>query len=1313
MQQSRFSSTWFPLCTLVVALLALVQLTTAHAATTDLLISEYIEGSSNNKAIEIYNGTGAAIDLAAGGYNIQMYFNGGASAGLTLNLTGSVADGDVYVVAHASANATILAQADQTNGAGWFNGDDAIVLRKGTTVLDVIGQIGVDPGTEWGSGVTSTADNTLHRKATICTGDPNGDDVFDPNPEWDGFAVDTFTGLGTHIASCDGSPTDTAPSVTATSPTNGATDVALNANLAVTFSEPVTVSGAWYTISCTLSGSHTATVSGGPTAFTLDPSADFAQGESCTVTILAANVSDQDAIDPPDTLDADVVFSFATTVPISCDAAFTPIYQIQGAGNAPAITGGVTTQGVVVGDYEGPSPALRGFYLQDVNGDGDPTTSDGIFVFNGNNDSVSLGQVVRVVGTVSEFQDQTQINLSSVSDCGTTANPAPVDITLPFPAPVGGVEYLERFEGMLVRFPQTLYVTEFFQLGRFGQIVMSSGDRLYQPTHIAEPGAAAQFEQSENNLNRIIVDDALQNQNPDPILFGRGGNPLSASNPLRGGDTATGMVGIMSYTWAGNAASGNAYRLRPIGALGGGVPNFQAGNARPVAAPSVGGSLQVASLNVLNYFLTLGTGVQCGPTGALECRGAENAQEFSRQREKLLQALIKIDAGILGLVELENSTGVEPLADIVAGLNDAFGANTYAYIDTGTIGTDAIKVGLIYKPAVVTPVGAPLINNAGVHNRPPLAQTFAQGDARFTVIVNHFKSKGCGSDGGGDADSGDGQGCYNARRTLQAEALVDFINTTVIPTAGDSDVLLLGDFNSYAKEEPIDVLTAAGFVDLVGDFGGPEAYSYVFDGQWGYLDYALASASLYPQVSGAADYHINADEPSVLDYNTNFKSAGQIADLYAPDEFRTSDHDPILVGLGLTFIPPTITLTKQVINDDGGTAGPNDFGLTVNGAPVISGEAVAVPSGTPVAINEAGLPGYTFVSISGDAGCPTVLGGTVTLGVGETLHCIITNDDEPAPPAADVLMFSFNLNGSIKGLTFRDEDILAYDPSSGTWSILFDGSNVGLGNADVDAIAMRENGNLLLSVTLLTHLPSVGIIDGTDILEFVPTSLGANNTSGSFEIFFDGSDVGLLPLIHDVDAIDFDAEGNLLISVRGPFFAQGVLGNDEDLFRLRNGVFGPNTSGNWELAFDGSDVGLSTLSEDTRDTWTDTATGEIYLTNGGNFRTNTNFRGKAWDVFICDPISLGPNTACTFSLYFDGQANSLSGKRIDGFHIGPLPGLIGAAGVLDLALDNTVEYPGDDADPVEEVDGTSEPDEVFDEPTVEQNYRLFLPLVGE
>jgi predicted extracellular nuclease len=204
----------FSALTILALMMMAVPMQRVGAAATDLFFSEYIEGSSNHKALEIYNGTGATVDLIAGDYNIHMSFNGGTST-LTIDLTGTVADGDVFVVAHASADPVILAQADQTNGAGWFNGDDAVLLRKGTTVVDAIGQLSPDPGSEWGSGLTSTADNTLRRKADVCAGDTDATNAFDPSIEWDGFAQNTFDGLGAHTANCGG-PTNPSGSGAAT-----------------------------------------------------------------------------------------------------------------------------------------------------------------------------------------------------------------------------------------------------------------------------------------------------------------------------------------------------------------------------------------------------------------------------------------------------------------------------------------------------------------------------------------------------------------------------------------------------------------------------------------------------------------------------------------------------------------------------------------------------------------------------------------------------------------------------------------------------------------------------------------------------------------------------------------------------------------------------------------------------------------------------------------------------------------------------------------------------------------------------------------
>ena len=612
-----------------------------------------------------------------------------------------------------------------------------------------------------------------------------------------------------------------------------------------------------------------------------------------------------------------------TVTPLDpCEAADVTIGSVQGSGPAVTTTSTVTVQGVVVGDYEGASPNLRGFYVQDA-GDGDAATSDAIFVFEGDNGNrVSVGDVVQVTGAASENQGQSQLSATSgVVSCGQTSTVTPTPVTLPW----ASADAPEAFEGMLVVLDQTAYVTEHFQLGRFGQVVISSGDRLRQPTNVVAPGAAALALQAQNNLNRLIVDDATQVQNPDPIVFGRGGLPLSASNTLRGGDTIQGLRGVLTYTWAGNSASPNNYRLRPLGSLGGASPDFQPANPRPTSLPSVGGRLVAAGMNQLNYFNTFGLGAcTFGVGGApADCRGADSAAEFDRQWPKTVAAVLKMNPAILGVNEVEND-GYGPtsaLAHLVDQLNAATAPGTYAYIDVDTatgsvnaLGTDAIKVGMVYQPGKVTPVGTTAALNTvafvnggdgAARNRASLAQAFEEvgTGARVIVNVNHFKSKGSACDA---PDAGDGQGNCNVVRTNAAQRLVEWLATDPTGT-GDPDVLLLGDYNSYAMEDPIALLEGSGFTHLIKTRLGPAAYSYVFDGQWGYLDHALASASLDGQVSGVGDYHINSDEPSVLDYNTNFKTAGQVTSLYAPDEFRVSDHDPVVVGLELNApVPPPV-----------------------------------------------------------------------------------------------------------------------------------------------------------------------------------------------------------------------------------------------------------------------------------------------------------------------------------------------------------------------------------------------------------------------
>ncbi|MCW5882105.1 MAG: ExeM/NucH family extracellular endonuclease, partial [Anaerolineae bacterium] len=868
----------------------------AQAVSTTVVISQAYGGGGNSGApykndfVELFNRGATTVSLS--GWSVQYASAtgmGNFGSNLIATLSGSLAPGQYYLVQVASggANGVALPTPDATGTVNMGSTGGKVALVNTTTglacnggstpctatqlaqIIDLVGWDGANFFEGSGPASATTSVTAVVRKDSGCTDtDINSDDftALAPAPR------NTLSALNPCVAP------DAPPTVTSTYPANGATDVAVNTNLAVTFSEPVTVTDPWFTLSCSVSGAKTAVASGGPTTFSLDPTTDFVGGETCTLTIVAVNVKDQDNNDPPDAMTANFSVGFSTVD--VCTLPYTPIPAIQGSGATVAISGGVTTQGVVIGDYEGPSPALRGFFIQDPLGDGNPATSDGIFVFEGSNaNTVSLGDVVRVTGTAGENQGQSQISVGTIVKCG-VGTVMPTDVTLPFAA----ADAAERYEGMLVRLPQTLYVTEHFQLGRFGQVVLSSGGRLRQPTDQVAPGAPANALQAQNNLDRIILDDASQAQNPDPILFGRGGLPLSASNTLRGGDTATGIVGVMTYTWAGNAASGNAYRVRPINALGGGVPDFQPANPRPATAPNVGGDLKVVGMNLLNYFNTFDgaatNGCNLGVGGApTDCRGADDAGEFDRQWPKTVAAILGTGADIVGLVELEND-GYGPtsaIQDVVSKLNAATAPGTWAFIDadaaTGQVnalGTDAIRVAFIYKPARVTPVGQTAALNSvafvnggdsAPRNRASLAQAFEQvaDGARLIVNVNHLKSKGSACDA---ADAGDGQGNCNTVRTNAANELVSWLATNPTGT-GETDVLIVGDLNSYAKEDPITAFASGGLANLVASRIGPDAYSYVFDGQWGYLDYALGSASLATKVSGVGEWHINADEPSV------------------------------------------------------------------------------------------------------------------------------------------------------------------------------------------------------------------------------------------------------------------------------------------------------------------------------------------------------------------------------------------------------------------------------------------------------------------
>jgi predicted extracellular nuclease len=587
-------------------------------------------------------------------------------------------------------------------------------------------------------------------------------------------------------------------------------------------------------------------------------------------------------------------------VVVSAAAIITPIPQIQGSGaTSPLVGQTVTTQGVVTRVNN------NGFFMQDKVGDGDTATSDGIFVFTGGTPpaDAAVGNLVRVSGTVAEYATGTGAGalanpvteitgptLTFVSG-GHTIAPTPID----FPEAVEGD--LERHEGMLVTIATPLTASQNYFQGRYGQLTLSADGRLEKPSNRHPAGSPEAVAMADDNARRrILLDDGSTIQNPNPTPY------FGADNTLRAGDTIPGVTGVIDYGLATNLTDGlSDYKIHPTAPV-----IFSRTNPRPAAPATVGGNVRVGSFNVLNYFTTLDASgsAGCYPSGTRsDCRGADSAAEFTRQQDKIVRAIAALNADAVGLMEIENN-GNTAAQNLVGALNAFTAAGTWATVGlpAGGTGGDAIRVAMIYKPAVLTPVGGAVSDTDPIHNRPPLAQTFAAANGeKFTAIVNHFKSKGsCPSAGDPNADQGDGQGCWNALRTQQAQALRGFVANRQT-ASGDADVIVIGDLNAYGKEDPVLDFVANGYVDQIDRFEGL-AYSYVFDGESGYLDHALATPGLSAQVTGTAHWHINADEPSIIDYNTEFKQPACPTcgpDYFSTTAYRSSDHDPVLVGLSL------------------------------------------------------------------------------------------------------------------------------------------------------------------------------------------------------------------------------------------------------------------------------------------------------------------------------------------------------------------------------------------------------------------------------
>lgn len=547
--------------------------------------------------------------------------------------------------------------------------------------------------------------------------------------------------------------------------------------------------------------------------------------------------------------------------------AVTAIGQVQGSGPRSPLEGRqVTVEGFVTADLRA---GLGGVFLQDA-GDGDPATSDALFVQLDPARALPAGQWLRVTGTVQELAagkgGQTLTALQAETLAAARARPAPA-VTVLEAVPASW----EALEGMKVRITAPLTLAGQDQLARHGELAVAFDGRLWQPTELAAAGTAENAALvADNARRRLRLDDGSSQRDPGRVSY------LPEAAQLRTGMVFRGVEGVVDQRHDGD------YRLQLTTALP--VPAIE----RP-QPPVVAGALRIAAFNLENYFNGDGHG-----GGFPTLRGAKTFAQFQAQQAKLVATIRGLDADVAALMELEND-GYGPdsaIAGLVRALNEGQGKDRHwAFVDAGKgPGDNPIRVGIIYRAARVAPVGKPAVLERepfGERSRVPLAQAFRMGrkGRPFVVVANHFKSKGCSEASGADADQNDGQGCWTATRVESARLLHQWLQRD--PTgSGSADAVLLGDFNAYAMEAPIRQLQADGWRDAFKVAGVPQPYSYVYNGLTGRLDHALLNPGMAARLKGAAEWHINADEADDAGYQGR----------NVPGPWRSSDHDPLLLG---------------------------------------------------------------------------------------------------------------------------------------------------------------------------------------------------------------------------------------------------------------------------------------------------------------------------------------------------------------------------------------------------------------------------------
>ncbi|HUF63969.1 MAG TPA: ExeM/NucH family extracellular endonuclease [Verrucomicrobiales bacterium] len=567
---------------------------------------------------------------------------------------------------------------------------------------------------------------------------------------------------------------------------------------------------------------------------------------------------------------------------------FVPIHRLhRGADRASWIGREVEIEGVATADLR---TRLGGIIVEEErkDWDEDPHTPEGILVLHAQDrPPLRVGDRVRAAGRVLGHARTLALGeLRSLVRTGVAE--AGEGTVLAFPFPEAAEDWLPRWEAMRVRLEGPLFVADLDRLGRYGQVDLADRERVVAPTQVAAPGSPEFLLLAKAQRHGLVrVDDGRSQEDPRPLPFTNGG--LTA---IRAGDRWPPFTAVVLRDSGRHVLVPLEEELRSL-----------PGQGRPAGPPPVGGALRVLFLNVAHYFNGDGLG------GGFPTMGAWSQAEWERQTAKVVALLKESEAQVMALAELENDAGEGSgaLAQLASALDEACGRLSRfkaIAVHMDEAGFSSIANGLIYDSLALRPVGRRAVLRRGVfgaHSRAPLFQVFEETSSgrRFGVVVNHFRSRLAGGNPGpGDSDVGDGADWWNEVRVRSAGELAGWIAQDPVGL-GVRDVLIVGDLNAYALEEPLELLRARGYTDLIRTFGGEEVYTYIHEGRAGVLDHALSSAALVSAVTGAAPWSVNAAEGTWMDYRIRYKDGDMLRES-ADHPFRSSDHDPVLFGLDLS-----------------------------------------------------------------------------------------------------------------------------------------------------------------------------------------------------------------------------------------------------------------------------------------------------------------------------------------------------------------------------------------------------------------------------